>query len=201
MFYLFCSNLLFEWLQVRLRQLDMNLLGQLWNLNESIQDFKHSLADRMSETTSECSSFSLENPMLEVLEEEHIYENEMFHTHKYENVEYHVNEDGQRQAVVAEVTSQGTSRGVSSQVVTSDQAKKPLTSHHIPETAEPPARPPKLEVPVYDDNVYEPVYLEPVSCKAKTDAGYPCMLNSPANQRHTPKPKLKFSATSYETTC
>ena len=63
-----------------LRQLDMSLLCQLMGLNESIQEYKHLLHDRTSDTTSDCSS---------IMEDEHEYENTPFHSDKYVNEFFH----------------------------------------------------------------------------------------------------------------
>ncbi|GAB1597847.1 protein FAM89A-like [Argonauta hians] len=39
-----------------LRDLDLNLLCQLWSLSDAIQDYKFTIQDRHSESNSECSS-------------------------------------------------------------------------------------------------------------------------------------------------
>ena len=58
----------------------MSLLCQLMSLNESIQEYKHILHDRTSDTTSDCSS---------IMEDEHEYENTPFHNDKYVNEFFH----------------------------------------------------------------------------------------------------------------
>ena len=58
----------------------MSLLCQLMSLNESIQEYKHLLHDRMSDTMSDCSS---------IMEEEHEYENTPYHNDKYVNEFFH----------------------------------------------------------------------------------------------------------------
>jgi len=128
-----------------LRQLDFSLLCQLWTLSENIQEYKQAMHDKFSETNSTCSSHSLDNGIesLDAIEENEYekYENESSPAPVRKPVEENTYENGQFHM-----------RSIN-------------LSNHFDRIRTPEVKPTEI-TPVKDpsvpNEVYEPMYLEPV---------------------------------------
>lgn len=181
-----------------LRQLDMNLLSQLWTLSENIQEYKQAMHEKYSETNSTCSSHSLDNGIesLDAIEE-----------HEYEN-----------ETSLRAATPQQT-RPASCEENTYENGqfyrRSVNLSNHFDRIRTPEVRPaettPVRGEPSVPSEVYEPLYLEPVPSLYK-EIVIP-HKRSPASSSssrtsHSPSPqKTKWTSypyhhnTTYESSC